>query len=77
MVRPEDCGRLGQAALDTILKHLDCPFYLPVGLTITNGDVVMDDTKTFAQPCKATRKLSAIVHLDIVQFTPTGNQVVV
>ena len=68
---------LGQAALDTILQHPDCPFDLPIGLTVANGDVVMNDTKTFAQPCKAARKLSAIVSLDVVWFTPTGNQVVV
>ena len=37
----------------------------------------MDDTKTFAQPCKAAHKLSAIVSPDIARFTPTGNQVVV
>ena len=33
---------------DTILKRPDCPFDLPIGLTVTNGDVVMDNTKTFA-----------------------------
>ena len=50
---------------------------LPVGLTITNGDVVMDDTKTFAQLCKAARKLSAIVGPDVARFAPMGNQVIV
>ena len=63
--------------LDTILKHPDHPFDLPVGLTVTNGDVVMDDTKTFSQLCKAARKLSTIVSLDVVQFAPMGNQVIV
>ena len=58
-------GSLGQAAPDTILKHPDRPFDLPVGLTVTNGDVVMDDTKTFAQPCKAACKLSAVVSPDV------------
>ena len=77
MVCPEGCGHLGQAAPDTILKHPDRPFNLPVGLTVTNGDVVMDDTKTFAQLCKAARKLSAIVSLDVVRFAPMGNQVIV
>ena len=46
--------------LDTVLKHPDRPFYLPIGLTIANGDVVMDDAQPFAQPCKAAHKLSAV-----------------
>ena len=37
----------------------------------------MDNTKTFAQPCKAARKLSAIVSPDVARFAPTGNQVIV
>ena len=77
MVHPESCGRLGEAAPDTILQCPDRPFDLPVGLTITNNDVVMDNTKTFAQPCKAAHKLSAIVGPDVARFTPTGNQVIV
>ena len=77
MIHPESCGGLGEAAPDTVLQRPDRPFDLPVGLTITNGDVVMDNTKTFAQPCKAARKFSAIVGPDIAQFAPTGNQVVV
>ena len=77
MVCPEGCGRLGQATPDTILEHPDRPFDLPIGLTIANGDVVMDNTKTFAQPCKAARKLSAIVGPDIVRFALMGNQVIV
>ena len=76
MVRPKSCRGLGEAAPDTVLQRPDHPFDLPVGLTVTNGDVVMDDTKTFAQACKAARKLSAIVGADVVRFTPTGNQVV-
>ena len=48
MVSPKVCRHLGQAAPDTILERPDCPFNLPIGLTIANGDVVMDDTKTFA-----------------------------
>ena len=77
MVHPEGCGHLGQATPDTILKHPDRLFNLPVGLTVTNGDEVMDDTKTFAQLCKAARKLSAVVSPDVAQFAPTGNQVVI
>ena len=77
MVHPKSCRYLGQASLDTILEHPDHLFYLPVGLTVANGDVVMDDTKTFAQPCKAARKLSAIVSLDVARFAPMGNQVIV
>ena len=77
MVYPEGCGHLGQAMPDTILEHPDHPFDLPIGLTVANGDVVMDNTKTFAQPCKAARKLSAIVGLDVAWFAPAGNQVIV
>ena len=77
MVCPEGCGCLGQATPDTILEHPDHPFDLPVGLTVTNGDVVVDDTKTFAQLCKASRKLSAIISPDVVWFAPTGNQVII
>ena len=73
MVYPEGCGHLGQAMLDTILERPDCPFDSPVGLTVANGDVVMDDTKTFAQPCKAAHELGTIVGLDVVWFAPTGN----
>ena len=77
MICPEGCGHLGQAAPDTILKHPDCPFNLPVGFTVTNGDVVMDDTKAFAQLCKAAHKLSTVVSQDVAQFAPMGNQVVI
>ena len=77
MVCPEGCGHLAQAMLNTILKHPDRPFNLPVGLTVANSDVVIDNTKTFAQPCKAARKLSAIVGLDIARFAPTANQVII
>ena len=77
MVCPEGCRHLGQAIPDTILEHPDRPFDLPIGLTVANGDVVMDNTKTFAQPCKAAHKLSAIVGPDVAQFAPMGNQVIV
>ena len=77
MVSPEGCRHLGQAVPDTILRHPDRPFDLPIGLTVANGDVVMDDTKTFAQLCKAAHKLSAIFGLDVVQLAPMGNQVIV
>ena len=65
MVHPKGCGCLGQAMLDTILEHPDHPFYLPISLTIANGDVVMDNTKPFVELCKAAHKLSAIVGLDV------------
>ena len=77
MVHPEGCRHLGQAMPDTILEHPDRQFDLPIGLTVANGDVVMDNTKTFAQLCKAACKLSTIVSLDVVQFAPTGNQVII
>ena len=77
MVRPKVCEHLGQAMLDIILDCPDHPFYLPVGLTVANGDVMMDDTKPLAQPCKAACKLSAIVGWDITWLTPTGKQVIV
>ena len=77
MVHPKGCGCFGQATPDTILKRPDRPFYLPIGLTIANGDVVMNDAQPYAQPCKAARKLSAIVGLDIVRLALTSNQVIV
>ena len=77
MVSPKGFRHLGQAVLDTILGHPDCPFDLLVGLTVANGDVVMDNTKIFAQLCKAARKLSNIVGPDIVWLAPAGNQVIV
>ena len=77
MVCPKGCRRLGQAAPDTILERPDHPFHLPIGLTIANGDVVMDDTKPFAESCKAAHKLSAIVSLDVAQLAPMGNQVII
>ena len=77
MVCPKGCGHLGQAAPDTILEHPNCPFYLPVGLTVANGDVVMDIAQPFTELCKAAHKLGAIVGPDIAWLAPTGNQVVV
>ena len=76
MVCPEGCRHPGQAAPDTILKHLDHPLNLPIGLIVAKGDVVMDDTKSFAQPCKAAHKLGTIVGLDVAWFAPMGNQVI-
>ena len=66
MVHPEGCGLLGQAMPDTILEHPDHPFYLPIGLTVANGDVVMDNAQPFIEPCKAACKLGTVVGLDIV-----------
>ena len=74
---PKGCGHLGQAALDTILKRPDHPFYMPIGLTVADGDVVMDDTQPFTEPCKAARKLGAIVGLGIAWLAPTSNQVII
>ena len=77
MVHLKGCGCLGQATPDTILERPNRPFYLPIGLTVSNSDVVIDNAQTFEQPCKAAHKLCAIVGLDIVQLTPTGNQVII
>ena len=63
--------------LDTILKHPDHLFYLPIGFTIANGDVVVDDIQSFTEPCEATRKPSTIVCPDIVWLAPMGNQVII
>ena len=76
MVHPKGCRCLGQAMPDTILECPDHPFYLPVGLTVANSDVVMDDAQPFTEPCKAAHKLGAIVSPDIVQLAPMGNQVI-
>ena len=77
MVCPKGCGCLGQAASDTILECPDHPFYLPIGLTVANGDVVMDDAQPFIELCKVARKLGAIVGLDIAWLAPMGNQVII
>ena len=45
---------------DTILEHPDCPFYLPIGLTVANSDVVMDDAQPFAEPYKAATNLAPL-----------------
>ena len=75
MVCPKGCRCLGQAMPDTILEPPDHPFYLPIGLTVANGDVVMDNAQPFTEPCKAACKLGAIVGLDVAWLAPTGNQV--
>ena len=77
MVHPKGCGCFGQATPDIILGCPDCPFYLPIALTVANGDVVMDHAQPFAQPCKAAHKLRTIVGLDIARLAPKGNQVIV
>ena len=77
MVCPSGCGLLCQAALDTILKSPDCPFYLPVGFTIANGDVVMDDTQPFTETYKAAHKLATIYCPDVAWLAPMGHQVII
>ena len=77
MVHPKGCRRLGQATPDTILEHPDCPFYLPVGLTVANSDVVMDNAQHFTELCKAAHKLGTIVGPNVVRPGPMGNQVIV
>ena len=77
MLYPKGCGLFCQATLDTILKHPDCLFYLPVGFTIANGDVVVDNTQPSTELCKAAHKLGIIIHPDIVWPALTGNQVII
>ena len=77
MVYPKGCKLLCQAMSDTILKHPDCPFYLPISFTIANGDVVVDNAQPFIEPCKAARKLGAVVCPDVAWLAPTDNQVII
>ena len=77
MVCPKGCRLLCQATLDKVLKHFNHLFYLPIGFTIANGDVVVNDAQPFTELCKAARKLSAIVCPDIVWLAPMGNQLIV
>ena len=77
MVHPKGCGLLGQAMSDTIPKHPDCLFYLPIGFTIANGDMVLNNTQPLTEPCKAALKLGAIVCTDIARLAPTGNLVII
>ena len=74
MVNPKKCGLFLQAAMDTILKHPDCPFYMPIGFTVANGDVVVDDAQPFAEPCKAASKLGTVVCLDVVWLAPQATR---
>ena len=77
MVCPKGCRLFGQATPDTILKHPDCLFYLPIGITIANVDVVMDNAQLFTAPRKAARKLGAIISPNVAWLTPTSNQVII
>ena len=77
MVHPKGCRCLVQATLDTILKCHDHPFYLPIGFTVANGDVVMNDAQPFTEPHKAACKLGAIVSPNIAWLAPSGKQVIV
>ena len=77
MVHPKGYGLLCQAMLDTILKCPYCLFYLPVGFTITNGNVVVDNAQPFTELCKAACRLGEVVYLDVVWLAPMGNQVII
>ena len=77
MVHPKGCGLFCQAAPDTIFKHPDCLFYLPIGFTIANNDVVVNNAQPFTEPCEATHKLSVVVCPDVVWLAPMGNQVII
>ena len=77
MVYPKGYRLLCQAMLDTILKYCYHPFYLPVGCTFDNGDMVMDNTRPFTEMCKAARKLGTIICPDVAWLALTGNQVII
>ena len=62
---------------DTILEHPDCPFYLPISLTVASSDVVMDNAQPFTELSKSACKLSAIIGPDIARLATMGNQVIV
>ena len=72
MVHLKGCRCLVQAT-HTILECPDHLFYLPIGLTVANGDVVMDDSQALTELCKAASKLGAIIGLDIAWLALTGN----
>ena len=77
MVCPEGCRLLYQAVLDTILEHPDRPFYLPIGFTVANGDVVVDNAQPFTEPCEAAHKLGTIAYPDVMWLAPMGNRVII
>ena len=77
MVRPKICGLFCQAMPDTMLKHHNYSLYLPIGFTVANSDVVVDNAQPFLEPCKASHKLGAIVCPDVVWLAPKGNQVII
>ena len=77
MVYPKGRGLFCQATTDIILKHLNCPFYLPIGFTIANGDVVVYNAQPFIELCKAAHNIGAIGCLDIAWLAPMGNQFII
>ena len=77
MIHPEGCGILLQAMPDAILKCPAHPFYLPIGFAFENDDMIMDDAQPFTELCKATRRLSAIIYLDLAWLAPMANQIII
>ena len=75
MFHPEGCGLLHQATLDAICKYPDHQFYLPVGFTVANSDVVVHNAQPFAELCEAACKFGTIVYPDVAWLGPTGKQV--
>ena len=66
MVHPEGYRLICQATLDAIFKHPGHPFYLPIGFAVANSDVVVDNTQSFAELCKAAHKCGTVFCPDIV-----------
>ena len=77
MVYSEGYRLLYEATPHTIPKHPDHPFYLPIGFTVTNGDVVVDDTQLLAELCKAAHKLGTVICPDVTWLAPVGNQIII
>ena len=62
---------------DAVLQHLDYPLHLPVSLATANSDIVVDYIQPFAELCKASSKLGAVVHPNIVWLALLGNYIII
>ena len=74
MVYPERCRLLHQVTPDAILKHPNCPLYLPVGFAVANSYAVVNDAQPFAELCEAAHKLGDIICPDVLWLAPMGNR---
>ena len=73
MISPEGGSLLHQTTPYIVFHHLDCPLHLPIGLSASNGDVVVNNSKPLTDPFEASHKLGTIGCPDIVRLTLVGD----